>query len=383
MNIALICAFNPNQNSGMYTVDRAAEEFFSDRSDINISYYSLGDVSLFDDGAKNSDIEYQSLIEQYDNIIAADLILFWGDFLHSYSYWQSDLVPRMMAHKLASSHEQAQDILCKHLLFEDSDQSILKKVVIYGSTLIPDTAKDFCDERYFKGIERLFSQCRGIYFREAFSAARFSYLRPFEVIYGTDCALLNSHKYPPHQCASNTIGIYFGRSGRWERIKFFFIARKIAKLAGKKLKWISWFPIKPRDRIDAKWLTGETNIVFNGGMDTVNELKNFEFVITDVYHTAVNAWARSIPTILFGSSAGSDTDTVGSKKKETLYFQYLNQRNYVYWESITPRNYRKLARKLVANITDQAHNESVIYNIKNSSLAATLRLKKTIFGDGV
>jgi len=381
MNVSIICAFNPNRNTGMYTVDKAALDFFENFPDANLSFYTIGDLSQFDSGEEDATINYLSLLDNYELFISSDLIVYWGDFLHSYTYWINDLDPRMQSHKISYSVDDSLEYLYKAILLEEADISVLNKVVIYGSTMLPDDSTVLSNDRYFSGLKRLISNSRGVFFRDALSSSKYSFLGSDQSMYGTDCAIINCNSYPINTDINNKIGVYFGRSDSAERLKFLAFVFAVTKKLDKKAEWVQWFPQRSRDRLFSYILSGIVSKDQQQPSDIIEKLYSYDIVITDVYHMAVNSWARGIPAILIGYGAKHDKGTLGSKKKETLYAQFFLQKFYVYWEDLSVLKFQKTVTETSSTLDDKVVINKLIKVMRSVALKASSRLRKCIFID--
>jgi len=381
MNVSIICAFNPNRNTGMYTVDKAALDFFENFPDANLSFYTIGDLSQFDSGEEDATINYLSLLDNYELFISSDLIVYWGDFLHSYTYWINDLDPRMQSHKISYSVDDSLEYLYKAILLEEADISVLNKVVIYGSTMLPDDSTVLSNDRYFSGLKRLISNSRGVFFRDALSSSKYSFLGSDQSMYGTDCAIINCNSYPINTDINNKIGVYFGRSDSAERLKFLAFVFAVTKKLDKKAEWVQWFPQRSRDRLFSYILSGIVSKDQQQPSDIIEKLYSYDIVITDVYHIAVNSWARGIPAILIGYGAKHDKGTLGSKKKETLYAQFFLQKFYVYWEDLSVLKFQKTVTETSSTLDDKVVINKLIKVMRSVALKASSRLRKCIFID--
>jgi len=381
MNVSIICAFNPNRNTGMYTVDKAALDFFENFPDANLSFYTIGDLSQFDSGEEDATINYLSLLDNYELFISSDLIVYWGDFLHSYTYWINDLDPRMQSHKISYSVDDSLEYLYKAILLEEADISVLNKVVIYGSTMLPDDSTVLSNDRYFSGLKRLISNSRGVFFRDALSSSKYSFLGSDQSMYGTDCAIINCNSYPINTDINNKIGVYFGRSDSAERLKFLAFVFAVTKKLDKKAEWVQWFPQRSRDRLFSYILSGIVSKDQQQPSDIIEKLYSYDIVITDVYHMAVNSWARGIPAILIGYGAKHDKGTLGSKKKETLYAQFFLQKFYVYWEDLSVLKFHKTVTETSSTLDDKVVINKLIKVMRSVALKASSRLRKCIFID--
>ncbi|UTW05543.1 polysaccharide pyruvyl transferase family protein (plasmid) [Amphritea atlantica] len=341
-------------------------------------FYIVGDVNRFRDG--EGDVAYNSIADSYEDIISSDVILFWGDFIYSYDFWISALIPRMISHGIAKDFESAIEFLYKYIMLEGADDSVYSKVIIYGTTIVADDSVSLCCGRYFRSMCKLIEKARLVCFRDALSYARFTFLGSPALKLAPDCAMLNSNKYPLGVGGNDRVGVYIGRSEKIEQLKFVFLARSIKKKIKKNVEWIQWFPRKTRDKRLSFLISGSVSGERLKSSEVVKSLYQYDFIITDVYHLAVNAWARGIPVILIGYGARHEKMTLGSKKKEILFSSFFLQDYYVFWESISIFGNSDLVETVDLKLKSHSANKQVSCLIRQAAKDAADCLGKSIFG---
>lgn len=338
--IAVICAFLPSRNTGMFTVDLSAASFFSTQFPrAEIKYYCLGDIHKIGYRSEERHISYRPLHLHLDDVRDADLIVYWGDFLHSKQYWETDLIGWLVRDGLSGSRNEALELIYKSLMLEKAPPEILKKVVVYGGTIITVGASELIDKRYSACLQRLLTEAGGVFFRDAISATKASPFRPLENCLGTDCALLlglkdfqNYGLLADPIVTRSKLGVFFGRS-KWIAQPL-MLARTLAKTMDLQAAWLPWLRSSPRQlplaRLAGFPATREPPLP----NEILDSLLRCSAVVTDTYHLTVNAWNLGIPTICVGYGGQNIGHTLGDKKKETLYSQYGAAEYYVYRESI-------------------------------------------------
>lgn len=332
--IAVICAFNPLRNTGMYTVDEATKVAIPAENLSRVDYYYLGlnklDTYSMDECAIRCKQLHQSDAEfrQYEKII------FWGDFLHSYAYWRKELIPRIVAQGICSNESEATELAYEFLMLENLSEDSLRRVAIFGSSAIADDASAIADERFQNALRRLISNAGLVMFRDPITASRYSYLRPGKALIGTDCATLHSVAVRHFVKANGAIGIFVGRSTAVQLLKYVFLIRLFELKTGQKCRWIQWTGFRPFHKY-VKWLLGaSTETLHKSPEQTIKDLEECSFVITDTYHMCVNAWSRGIPAVCFGSGVIFDSSTLGSKKKESFFTYVFAEKYYFFWENL-------------------------------------------------
>ena len=338
--VAFVCAYPPTRNTGMATVDLSAHSLLRRWGiDCATSFYTLGDAAAVPYRPDKFPFQYESLHDRLEIVHEADAILLWGDFLQSAGYWRADLVPRLLRQNIATSQEQAENLVHRALLLEGAGDEVHRKTILFGGTTIIDSAKDVASRRYQENLKKLVSLAAGAYFRDAITAARMAPYRSADSTLGIDSAFLLRNedllKLPDFTQSEASdrrgIGIYFGRSPNL--ITQLVFARRVARRLRETPSWVSWLNTGRR----------RTPIVEAFGMRVKNgsspgallsQVARCRYVITDTYHLAINAWRLGIPVICLGEGAGANDSSLSDKKKEVLYRMYGAGPMYFYSENL-------------------------------------------------
>ncbi|SEH27964.1 polysaccharide pyruvyl transferase family protein [Rhizobium sp. NFR12] len=325
----------------MYTVDLSAKSFFTKHfPGHNIQYYCLGDIDKIGYREDERHVSYLPLHLHLNEVREADLIVYWGDFLHSKPYWETDLAGWLVRDGISGSRAEAMELIYRALMLEDAGPEILRKVVVYGGTIITVGASELIDQRYAAALRRLVREASGIFFRDALSAAKVAPFRSGGYPLGTDCALLLTAEdfetygllTAPEQSGTH-LGVFFGRS-KWI-LQPLILARALGQQMETKTVWLPWLRSAPRQlplaRLAGFPATREPPLP----QEILRQLMECKAVITDTYHLCVNAWNLGIPAICIGYGGQNIGHTLGDKKKEILYSQYGASDFYVYRETIS------------------------------------------------
>jgi len=365
MRVAVICAFDPNRNCGIYIVLKESQ-FFSQFPEIEPVFLTLGDADRLDSGDEALDREYRELQSDPDFPAAYDAIYYWGDFLHARGYWSADLIPRLLSHKVVGTRDEATELIYKLVLLEDQPDEILRRVVIFGGTTIADGVEAIEDQRYEKALTRLFSLCAAAKMRDAVSAFRIAQMTGKTATAGLDAAYLftwaNEWRGEP---GAGKIGFYFGRSHRRE--KYLFVLLMLWLRVAKKwnVSWIQWFPAKRNETLFRMLSVRKHDARTRPVAEIVDDLTECEICITDVYHVCVNAWSAGIPAVCFGYGAKYDSDTVGSKKKEVMYLNMFAHRWYLFWENLSLTRLRQVSN-LIVDLREQRERARQVFQYQSA-----------------
>jgi hypothetical protein len=339
--IAVICAFLPSRNTGMYTVDLSAYAYFKATfPNDNLDLYCLGSIEKLGYAPAEMHQAYLPLSEHIDAVRGSDLIVFWGDFLHSLPYWETDLAGWLVRDGISASRHEATELIYRAFMLEDAGSEVLRKVVVFGSTILTIGANELANPRYAAALRRLIREAGGIYFRDALSAAKATVLREDQSTLGSDCALQLSREdfqryglidHFPDQ-PGEQLGVFFGRS-KWTAQPL-ALARATGRRTGRKLQWVPWLRSAPRQLALARMFGFPATREPPLPKEILAQLLNCSAVITDTYHLCVNAWNLGIPAVCIGFGSQNVGHTLGDKKKEILYGMYAASPYYIFREHI-------------------------------------------------
>ncbi|WP_176500755.1 polysaccharide pyruvyl transferase family protein [Sphingomonas sp. HMP9] len=383
-NIAVVCAFPPDRNTGMYTVDYSAARFFAETFPAeSVSFYCLGDPDRAGYDLEKRPVAYKPLHRHLDDLHAADLIVYWGDFLQSKGYWDADLCGWLVRDGIASTKAEAENLVYRALMLEDAPDAVLGRVLIFGGTIITIGAIELSDTRYRTALERMLRLAKGVYFRDAISAAKADPYRGGRSALGIDCALLlRPEDYAaadlPLPAAANSgsrlrLGVFFGRA-KWI-VQPLAFSRMLAKKLDAEATWVPWLGSAPRQLPLARAAGYPASSKPPLPQDIFPVLATCNFIVSDTYHLCVNAWNIGIPTICLGYGAERIAHTLGDKKKETLFSMNGAAPFYVYRESIAnPTNLRSAVAHAAQMLRDSAATDIVRTSIRAQSAAAREKL---------
>lgn len=350
----------------MVTVDLSAHRLVSRiRSPVEGVHLALGNPDRLASYSTNLPFRYLPLQENLESLLACDAIVFWGDFLHAMSYWRVDLMPRLPREGIASSQQEIFDVLHRHLMLEGAADKALQKSIIFGGTLISNTAKDYLDERYRTNLTKLFSAAQAVLLRDAISAASIAPLRSPVSTLGMDCAFLLRDEDLDHLSSfvatapelRDGVGVFFGRSPKLRYLLKF--SRNVARSLGLQAQWIPWLPVGRRRSPLIRLYGYDPGIATSPG-EVLARLSKCKFVVTDTYHLCVNAWRLGIPAVCIGQGANHITTTIGDKKKEILYSMYGAEPYYVFLEQLNGiGNFRRTCAETAEVLKCEAIAENV------------------------
>jgi hypothetical protein len=380
--IAVVCAFLPSRNTGMFTVDLSAYAYFTNAfPNDEVTLYCLGSTAKLGYSRDETHQEYLQLSDHLDAVREADLIVYWGDFLHAKGYWEADLGGWLVRDGISPDRDAARELIYRALMLEDASDEVLAKVVVFGGTIITIGANDLADARYAKALRRLITKAGGVYFRDALSATKASPLRGDQATLGSDCALqLNREDFLKYGLVDSfpekpgeKLGVFFGRS-KWIAQPL-ALGRAVARQMGAEAMWVPWLRSAPRQLPLARMFGFPATREPPLPKEAIAKLLECKAVVTDTYHLCVNAWNLGIPAVCIGFGSQHVGHTLGDKKKEILYGQYLAAPFYIYREHIqNPTAIPAAARYAAKMLDDHAQIDIVRDSIHEQAGAARARL---------
>jgi hypothetical protein len=296
---AVICAPHLG-NSGMFSVDLAAKNFFTSRN---------ADFSLFIpqfSRLKNSEFsDYLSLASASD-LDGYTHVVYWGDFLNNPVYGRANYSKRAV--KWGINIDEAEAFQEWQALFAPTDPFPGVKYVSAGCNF----QHDFCTRKTrFKHVfEAIGSSFSHIYPRDPVGVQSLStmlgYKNMLKVRQGIDCAFLQA-KPRDNIVNSNFFAYFFGRSKLGDVSSLIQQVETKTGLRGVELK--NWL------RLGAKG-TGSWQKNFDSMKD---EIGMSQFVLTDAYHLCINSIHSSRPVVCIGRIASEQRGTLGDFKKKILF----------------------------------------------------------------
>lgn len=392
--LAFIAAHNPGySNPGMLTVDLAAHSLKAEIPNTEFNWFSFPPQdcevvrSYIDPG--QLPFNFHCLPDSLEWVYEHDAILYWGDFLNARSYLYQDAFERLTGGGY-SSH-QVQDILLRCMLLRDAPDEVLQRTLLFGGTILPDNQSDYEHDDYYTAFVRLATGCRAVWMRDPISAATLSMLRSGDGCMGTDAALLlpETIAFPTGTWSEGnerSIGLFVGvRTAIPEGLPAF--AEGLANRFSAKVDWLPWLdmpPFKQPHRTLAGQIKANIRLAVPGSRwrafelqhraqyktkkfradlvsqtfrpgayffgDLLQQLKRYEFVITDTYHLCLNAWRLGTPAICIGLAQPDNmypSGTLNDLKKYIFYLTYKAADLYFTPESLESANAIERAASLL------------------------------------
>lgn len=332
MKVSVIFASPSTFNAGMRIVDKAWEIFIK-RNKLNLSYKKYRFDSICFDGG--SDSGFECLTKKYEEMLSADRIIYWGDFLHM-SHYHVRKANQLYDAGLFESYNLALEFVQKVLLLKNEDIDIQNKAISFGTNQMLDGTIENLKEPYNTDLKTLIKNSKAWLPRDLYTANLASIIRNAnDFTQGVDCAILawsnlfekevNFNKTTIS--GSGKIGCFFGRStSRYLKLSIF--SKKMAKKNNSKLIWIPWINREGRsNKMKEKLYQFRVDDTKSGNELDFNDIqwiKTFDFIITDTYHFAVNCWASGTPAICVADTISMGRSSGGNfawNDKRHMFFQ--------------------------------------------------------------
>jgi len=330
IKVSVIFASPSTFNAGMQMVDKAWEAFV-DRNKLNVSFtkYRFDKVSF--DGGENSG--FKCLTDFSEEMLSADRIIYWGDFLHM-SHYHHRKAKQLLEKKLFANYEEALTFVQKVLILKNEDVSTKQKAISFGTNQMLEGTIERIKEPHFSDVKDLIKNSKAWLPRDLYTANLADVIKKgSSFTQGIDCAILawpnlfgekvNESDNPKRR----KVGCFFGRSsGKFLKLSQF--ARKLADRQGVELMWVPW--INKEGKSSAfkekiyKFRVQDTKSGYELDMKNVEWLRSFDFIITDTYHFAVNCWASGTPAICIA-------DTISRERSSGELFAW-NDKRYMFFQ---------------------------------------------------
>ena len=315
--IAVICATN-RRNTGMLTVDLAAEQFFQ-HFPAEVTFFR----SHVPDGKNEIRFAGQTFAAYRDSSQLADFdrIIFWGDFQNSLPYGRKNFAGLDRRYGPMSTPEESFARWRRLFLLEGYRRTPGQRVISVSNNFqgvgaavddLPAPVREELADLYAHSFDRIFprdpeSTKDLLQFAPDAAAGRVSQ--------GLDAAfLLDSRSY-----ASGTpskvpyLRYFFGRSGFSGTGSL--VAKAALSLRALPGEMNDWFEVDPN--CDGRAHVGKQ----------VERLTAARAVLTDTYHLCVNALNLGIPAVGIGRPVARQITAAGDFKKSVL-FESLGLRDF-------------------------------------------------------
>lgn len=387
--ISLICA-RPHFNPGMYSVDLAFDSVLERHGlQAEVQRYCYGGPHRAT-GMDRDVLEYESLEDCFDEVLASDLLLYWGDFHHAYVYWWNALhIGPNRGRAFADDRAETAHV-AKHLLVAGQPPAVLRKTLSFGSTLLGDDLRSLTtiDSDYREAFPNFIEGARRIWFRDPVSNAQAGLRRGDQAAatLGVDCAhLLTPDDYraiagAPGAVSGDYACVFFGRV-RESMDQLARLTGLLAERAGLDAVWIPWLGAAPETlapfqhampalEVDAWPVSYERLIARVAGA---------QLVITDTYHLSLIAWRLGVPAVCVGMGAQRAVRPISDKKKEIFYLTQRIAPLYLFHETLLdPAGHAAIATEALHLALDPAFVDAVATSLAAQAATAATDLCTTI-----
>lgn len=360
---AVVCAAHGG-NSGMYSVDKGAENFFGAHG---------ADYEMF---VSQKDYRYRSLSYSTLNSIS-DLrdfthVVYWGDFINNPVYGYHGYPWRAKKWGLAKSREDAIDEW--HRLFNPPEMPSHQKIISAGANFQHDFNEygyRFNPKTVFNNIEKTFHT---LFLRDDASHQSLSRQVSFDYLpqvrSGVDCAFLQAAPEGGGRMDPPSFVYFFRRSGIDNVPE---VVKEIERSTGfRGIDLSGWLGLK-----SGKWESS-----FAEMRETINSSK---FVVSDTYHLCVNALQLGRPVIGVGRAQSHQRGTLGDFKKRVLFRMFnLEEFYYEVQDKVDNVDVDSFAA-FVSNLLNEPPTEDPLYLVRAKTrefaenLQAVLDLPKVLF----
>ncbi len=374
--ITVICCTPPASNPGMSSVDMAFSSLRRRHAlDAEVRFAFLympqemegkwkpagkeGPASVGD-----IPVEYRCLREDPSLIDDADVILYWGDFIHACKF-QHHVWSILKKVGIATSDAEARSLTERYFFLSDAPGEVVGRAVVFGATFLFNTAGQYVeDTRYRELLTRFMGGAKRVWMREPYSALAVSAMRgrPGEAEVGVDCSLLlrdedidalpGALRGEAAAKVKGKVGVFFGRSSFEPKLMGRF-AREVCEKLGREAMWIPWGDGSAFDSMEKQAAKGLGRVeqppvarpVQVG--DLYRMLQGCAVVVSDTYHVCVNAWRLGTPAICVADTIPQHAESVSSgkgfawrDKRACFYAMYDAMEFFTHAQELTDRKWR-------------------------------------------
>jgi len=313
--LAVVTALNPH-NAGMYSVDLAAQQFLTG---LNFSPILFRGQSRKGRRSERFGAQRFIRVRNTQALLKTDGVIYWGDFTTSPLFAAQDYTKREIEYGRCIDAESA---------FRQWGQIFLLSDAEHRTTKVASVGQNFLSLEdqlsHLKPTDRqLLETCYKNNFDLAFPRDPQS-TKEFQRVVkgghtrvqpGMDAAFLLDHATLFPELSSITpggsFGYVFGRSGFNRRA---FVER-VNNTTG----------LTPVDL--SQWLNLDRRKAHRQYRHLLRQISSSRFIVTDLYHAAINALALGVPVLGLGMMCSTQTDTLSDLKKKLL-FETLDLSNF-------------------------------------------------------
>lgn len=376
LKIAAICSCPPLPNPGMASVDLALYNLVKKLGlQENTKFYTLYSPDErnpnLTESKKNQfnrwqslPFQYQSIRNQLPSIYKSDIILFWGDFLHSrdYLYQVADTFVQM---GIENSIQKSTERIFEYLYLSKAPNDTLSRSFVFGGTLIFNRVQDYCDISYSSALSKLYKNANRVWMRDVYSSLRANKIIGKQGIntQGVDCSLLIDNEelkslplggfYKDKENNTRRAGIFFGRNSGVSPQVISFV-KNVCENLGVEAEWFPWFApfVLPNhlgqvlEHFPTLNHYSDSDSMLLG--DLLNRIYAYDFIITDTYHVCLNAWRMGVPAVCIGESLTMNEYDVSigwqnawRDKRQTFFFMHDAMEYFIYKDELIDLNSRE------------------------------------------
>ncbi len=281
-------------------------------------------------------LAYRSAKDHLDELLAADVILFWGDFLHMAQYQRA--LRRLLETLMPAVSAADPDLVARVLLLKGAPPAVFRKVVSFGTTLLFNTIADEEGTEYGRDLRTFLSLARRVWTRDVQSAARVAFFRgdyaqgfwgcdAAQLFRRDDLAAITGSEIAPREPGDGSVGVFFGRTPRF-REPMLAVAEAVAARRGGTVRSLPWGSTSAFPKADPAGLSPGASPAPDL-LGLLRAVAESSAVVTDTYHLAVIAWTFGVPAVALSAPVDPSEPSVDSgaafnwrDKRETFFSQY-------------------------------------------------------------
>lgn len=308
--VNIVSAYNPG-NAGMYSVDLAAQQFFEDIG-VSARFIETQRHRLWNKRGPLGGFR-TFFLRNARELIEADVLVYWGDFLNNPLYGSNDFLLRDLGFRHSKNAREA---------FVKWMELFLLRGIGRGATRVVAASGNFQDcgtvlSTYPQEEQDVIAACfrqnfSAIYPRDPASTRALLTAIPDaaqgEVATGLDAAFLFSPEraFPALSSVkeNRTFCFFFGRS---ELAGTDALIAQLARETGLRPVELTLWHKLSRRRARKEF------------MQMLQAMRAAAFTITDTYHCAINAMTLARPVLCLGRAPSGELTTLNEQKKRTLF----------------------------------------------------------------
>jgi hypothetical protein len=277
----------------------------------------------YSDRVIENDAIPSELLGRLEEALEADLVVYWGDFLHMqhYAIDLANALPFIYAEHRSKPLADRLSTVYDHLLLRSTGPQSLSRVALVGGTLALNSANDYHRVDYRAALTRLVAGANRVLMRDPYSASLSALLRhpKEEACLGCDCAFLleprltNSFSTEQQFPSDGQAIVFLGRNVRIGPSMRF--VKQLCRVTGVDPVWMQWLddhlPSAPRGLLGRLLRSRpRVSVPLPSEMPddealgrALSAIARSRFVITDTYHLAINAWNLGVPAVCIADTA--------------------------------------------------------------------------------